>query len=85
MDLGKINSEVGQKIISIAIFDDVLALSILGVLLNIKDTDMSVMSILKACGVSLLKLIVFFGPTQLRLPNDSKTVKKGELYSRILG
>jgi Kef-type K+ transport system membrane component KefB len=29
MDLGKINSEVGQKIISVAIFDDVLALSIL--------------------------------------------------------
>jgi Kef-type K+ transport system membrane component KefB len=46
MDLGKINSEVGKKIISIAIFDDVLALSILGVLLTLKDTDMSVMSII---------------------------------------
>jgi len=59
MDLGKINSEIGQKIISIAIFDDVLALSILGVLLNLKDTDMSAVSILKAGGASLLKLIVF--------------------------
>lgn len=59
MDLGKINSEVGQKIISIAIFDDVLALSILGVLLNIKDTDMSVASVAKAGSISILKLFVF--------------------------
>ncbi len=59
MDLGKINSEVGQKIISVAILDDVIALTILGILLNIKDTDMSITSILNATGISLLKLIVF--------------------------
>jgi Kef-type K+ transport system membrane component KefB len=59
MDLGKLNSEVGQKIISIAIFDDVLALSILGVLLNIKDTDMSALAIAKASGESILKLVLF--------------------------
>ncbi|OFX18025.1 MAG: sodium:proton antiporter [Bacteroidetes bacterium GWA2_31_9] len=59
MDLGKINTDVGQKIISVAIFDDVLALTILGVLINIKDTDFSVFSILKAGSVSLLKLVVF--------------------------
>ncbi|WP_128331789.1 cation:proton antiporter [Apibacter sp. HY039] len=61
MDLGKINSKVGQKIISIAIFDDVLALSVLGVLLNIKDTDMSMLAVTKAGGISLLKLFVFIG------------------------
>ncbi len=59
MDLGKINSEVGQKIISIAIFDDVLALSILGVLLNIKDSDMTLASIIKAGSISALKLTIF--------------------------
>lgn len=59
MDLGKINSEVGQKIISVAIFDDVLALSILGVLLNIKDTDRSVAEVLRAGSISLFKLLVF--------------------------
>lgn len=59
MDLGKINSEIGQKIISVAIFDDVLALTILGVILNIKDTDMSMMSIMIVSGVSFLKLGVF--------------------------
>ena len=59
MDLGKINSEVGQKIISVAIFDDVLALTVLGVLLNIKDTDMSMAVILQVTAISLLKLIGF--------------------------
>ncbi len=59
MDLGKINSEVGQKIISVAIFDDVLALTILGVLLNIKDTDMSMMAVAKASVISILKLLLF--------------------------
>ncbi len=59
MDLGKINSEVGQKIITVAIFDDVLALSILGVLLNLKDTDMSAFAIVNAGLISLLKLTIF--------------------------
>lgn len=59
MDLGKINTDIGQKIISIAIFDDVAALTILGVILNIKDTDMSLMSIVEVSAISLLKLAGF--------------------------
>jgi Kef-type K+ transport system membrane component KefB len=59
MDLGKINSDVGQKIISVAIFDDVLALTILGILLNMKDTDMSWVSVIKVSAVSIFKLLVF--------------------------
>ncbi|MBK8621386.1 MAG: cation:proton antiporter [Saprospiraceae bacterium] len=59
MDLGKVNSEVGQKIISIAIFDDVLALTILGVLLNIQGTDKSVEAVVNVGLISLLKLIIF--------------------------
>jgi Kef-type K+ transport system membrane component KefB len=61
MDLGRINSETGKKIISIAIFDDLLALSILGVLLNLQETDMSLIAILKISGIAVLKLIVFLG------------------------
>ncbi|PKQ63830.1 sodium:proton antiporter [Labilibaculum filiforme] len=59
MDLGKLNSEVGQKIISVAIFDDVVALSILGVLLNLEKTDMSIKSVMVVAAISLLKLFVF--------------------------
>lgn len=59
MDLGKLNSEVGQKIISVAIFDDVAALAILGVLLNLNDTDMSFQFVVKVAAISLLKLFLF--------------------------
>jgi len=59
MDLGKINSEIGQRIISVAIFDDVLALTILGLILNVKDSDMSMISIIKVSAISFLKLVFF--------------------------
>ena len=59
MDLGKINTNIGQKIISVAIFDDVFALTILGVILNIKDTDKSLSSIISISSISLLKLFAF--------------------------
>jgi len=59
MDLGKINSDIGKRIISVAIFDDILALTILGILLGIKDTDMGVSSIIKIASISLMKLALF--------------------------
>lgn len=59
MDLGKINSNIGQKIISVAIFDDVIALTILGLILNIKDTDITITSIVKNAAISLFKLTLF--------------------------
>lgn len=77
MDLGKINSEVGQKIISIAIFDDVLALSIFGVLLNINDTDMSAMSLVKSGSIPLLKLIIFISIMILAYILIKKFLQKG--------
>jgi len=36
-----LNSDAGKKIISIAIFDDVLALTILGILLNISNENIN--------------------------------------------
>lgn len=84
MDLGKINSEVGQKIISIAIFDDVLALSILGVLLNIKDTDMSVVSVVKAGSISLLKLIVFISLLSIAYLSIKSVLRKGNYIQESL-
>ncbi len=59
LDLKKLNTNMGQKIISIAIFDDVLALTILGVLLSIKDTDMTIKTITSVGLLSILKLIIF--------------------------
>ncbi len=46
MDLGQLKSEVGQRIISVAIFDDVLALTILGVLLDVNSASDSSIQVL---------------------------------------
>lgn len=59
MDLGKLNSPVGQKIISVAIFDDVIALTILGILLDIKDVEQTFANITHATLLTLLKLSYF--------------------------
>lgn len=59
MDLGKLNSPVGQKIISVAIFDDVIALTILGILLDIKDVEQTFFNITNATLLTLLKLSSF--------------------------
>lgn len=84
MDLGKINSEVGQKIISVAIFDDVLALTILGVLLNLKDTDMSPAAFAKVASISLAKLLVFVTILGFSYYLIKKITKKGNYIEESL-
>lgn len=84
MDLGKLNSEIGQKIISVAIFDDVLALTILGVLLNLQDTDMSIWSIAKVTSISLLKLFVFITFLSLAYYFIRKVTNKGNYFEDSL-
>lgn len=59
MDLGKLNSPVGQKIISVAIFDDVIALTILGILLDLKDVEPTFANISQSTIFTVLKLVVF--------------------------
>lgn len=85
MDLGMVNSDVGQKIISAAIFDDILALAVLGVLLNIKDTDLSIFSVTKAGLISVLKITLFMGFLVLVYILLKKITKKGDYLERSLG
>jgi Kef-type K+ transport system membrane component KefB len=59
MDLGKLNSPIGQKIISVAIFDDVIALTVLGILLDLKDVEPTFANISQATVFTVLKLIAF--------------------------
>lgn len=84
MDLGKINSEVGQKIISVAIFDDVIALTILGILINIKDTDMSGNAIAKAGIASLIKLSIFIAALSAVYLLIRKILRKGNYLEESL-
>lgn len=84
MDLGRVNSEVGQKLISVAIFDDVLALSILGILLNVKDSDFSVTAVAKAGLFSLIKLMVFILMLTLVYFTIRKVMRKGDYLEEYL-
>ncbi len=59
MDLGKLHTDIGQKIISVAIFDDVLALTILGILLDFKDLDSTYSEVTKMTIWTILKLLLF--------------------------
>ena len=59
MDLKKLNSTIGQRIISVAIFDDVLALTILGILLGLKGKEMTYSSVTHATIITLIKLLIF--------------------------
>jgi Kef-type K+ transport system membrane component KefB len=77
MDLGKINTEVGKTIISVAIFNDVIAMSILGVLLNLENSDMSVGTVVQAISISLVKLIIFMAILSLSYYLIKEVTKKG--------
>ena len=59
MDLGKLNSPLGQKIVSVAIFDDVMALTILGILLAIKDVEKTFYAVTFTTLLTLFKLTIF--------------------------
>jgi Kef-type K+ transport system membrane component KefB len=84
MDIGKINSSVGRKIISVAVFDDVLALTILGILLNVKDTDMTFRSMANASGFAILKLIIFIALLAAAYWLIKKTLRKDSYLEELL-
>jgi Kef-type K+ transport system membrane component KefB len=59
MDLGQLKSEIGQRIIAVAIFDDVLALTILGVLLDVNNAANPSINVLGlAIGITLGKILL---------------------------
>jgi Kef-type K+ transport system membrane component KefB len=84
MDLGKLNTEVGRKIISVAIFDDVIALAILGVLLNVKDTNMTIVTVAKVASISLLKLFAFIAVLAFSYYIVKKITLKGNFVENTL-
>jgi Kef-type K+ transport system membrane component KefB len=59
MDLGKLNTDIGQKIITTAVFNDVLSLLILGIILDVRNNWGSFTEMSWSIGFSLLKITVF--------------------------
>ncbi len=61
IDLGRLNSDLGRSILSAAIFNDVLALLVLGVILNFNSitADSSIAEIMSDIGLTTLRLLIF--------------------------
>lgn len=59
MDLGKIQTEIGQKIISAAVFNDITSLLVLGVILDVKVKGGGAVTALTSMGIALLKTLTF--------------------------
>lgn len=59
MDLGKLNTDIGQKIISAAIFNDIIALLVLGIILDVRRHWGSMAEITNSIGVTFLKMAIF--------------------------
>lgn len=59
MDLGKLNTDIGQRIISAAIFNDVLALLILGVILDFKESSTDIKQLTFTILFSVAKVLLF--------------------------
>lgn len=59
MDLGKLNTDIGQRIISAAIFNDVLALLILGVILDFKESSTDIKHLTITILFSVTKVLLF--------------------------
>ncbi len=59
MDLGKLRSDIGQKIISAAVANDVVSLLILGVILDLKNAPANLQQFFLSIGASLGKALIF--------------------------
>jgi Kef-type K+ transport system membrane component KefB len=59
MDLGRLQSDVGQRIVGAAIANDVLALLVLGVILDAQSATADWISVVESASVSALKVLGF--------------------------
>jgi Kef-type K+ transport system membrane component KefB len=59
MDLGKLHSDIGRKILSTAIFNDVISLFILGVLLDVNTNVSGYRELAFTLSVTVVKFLIF--------------------------
>jgi Kef-type K+ transport system membrane component KefB len=59
MDLGRLQSDVGQRIVSAAIFNDIVALLVLGIILDFNEESRNLGDIIVATSFTTLKIIGF--------------------------
>jgi Kef-type K+ transport system membrane component KefB len=59
MDLGRLQSDVGQRIVSAAVFNDIVALLILGIILDFSDESRNLGDIILATSLTTIKITSF--------------------------
>jgi len=59
IDIGKLNSDIGKRIISTAIFNDIVALLILGVVIDINEASNNIKGIIINISMSIINVITF--------------------------
>ncbi len=59
MDLGKLKTDVGQRIISAAIFNDIVALLILGIILDFNDSSKNIKDLTFSILFTAMKVAIF--------------------------
>ncbi len=84
MDLGKLNTELGQKIISVAIFNDIFALMFFGMFWNNRNAVLTIESFLKVIFISFIKLFTFIFILTIAYLLIKKMVQKGNFIKIYL-
>lgn len=79
IDLKKLNSKIGRSIISVAIFNDVVALLILGILLDVKEIQHDYWAIASTVGFTMLKVLGFMALVMIAYRMIEKATKKPDL------
>lgn len=90
MDLGKLHTEIGQKIVSAAVANDVVSLLALGVILDIKASPANVEGFLLIIGRSLGKALLFMAVFAIvarlvRRYSPARFLRKSSVFEKLLG
>ncbi len=59
MDMGKLQTEIGQRIVSASVSNVVASILLLGIILNVKGRGASLQNLLTSVGLALVKAVVF--------------------------
>jgi Kef-type K+ transport system membrane component KefB len=84
MDLGRLQSDIGRKIISTAIFNDVISLFILGVLLDVNTNVSGYRELVFMLSKTVIKFMLFTGLIVLMYQLFKKTKDKISIINKKL-
>src|SRR6185437_14595843 len=59
LDLGKLQTDIGQRIVSAAVANDVASLLLLGIILNVEGNGSSTKTFISSISFALVKAVVF--------------------------